>query len=501
MSVPSPFAVFLLALPHHSSLLPPPLPSFPLISFCLSFCLVSLQNWSEVLYINMYGCDQYPPSDYVPYTNSSILSISRYGDMLLSVCRHPEPRPLLASVLLISFILLCGFILVSLTVASVTSGINERLKELEVDGEEMHQQEAAEIATETKPEGQAHGGGHGHGKEQGEKGQDQSDSVVAVTDAPHGSPAPFHRSFSHLLRGEFLSRLPAVSGAVSPQQQQRSLLTHPEMLLMVLIQLWRKEELFLASTSTQPLVSPPSGHSRSAKYAATPSPTDTAGRALAGGGSLGACLRYVVYRLRVVCGESLSCVLAFGEGDVQAMSIHMRALTNHPLYKYLLAIAIASAALIEIISLEGTRQHGGQGQGQGQESEEKRMNVLLRVIQICLQIFFTGDVIAQVLSHYPSWESYFTQRWNQYDVSLILITWIPILATGLSSATQKYLGIPISPPPPLPPPPLPPLSLFVCLYVCPSVCHSLFFPSASASRSFLAPLSLLPVLSLCPQCS
>lgn len=62
--------------------------------------------------------------------------------MLLSVCKNPEPRPFLASMMFMSFILLCGFILVSLTVASVTSGINERLKELEVEGEEFHQQEA-----------------------------------------------------------------------------------------------------------------------------------------------------------------------------------------------------------------------------------------------------------------------------------------------------------------------------------------------------------------------
>lgn len=89
----------------------------------------------------MYGCDRYP-SDYVPYSNTSVLLIQRYGDMLLSVCKNPEPRPFLASMMFMSFILLCGFILVSLTVASVTSGINERLKELEVEGEEFHQQEA-----------------------------------------------------------------------------------------------------------------------------------------------------------------------------------------------------------------------------------------------------------------------------------------------------------------------------------------------------------------------
>jgi hypothetical protein len=61
--------------------------------------------------------------------------------MILSVCTNPQPRPILASVIFISFILLCGFILVSLTVASVTSGINERLKDLEI---EEGEQEPAE---------------------------------------------------------------------------------------------------------------------------------------------------------------------------------------------------------------------------------------------------------------------------------------------------------------------------------------------------------------------
>jgi hypothetical protein len=362
----------------------------------------------------MYGCDQYPPSDYVPYTNTSVLSIKRYGDMMLSVCQHPEPRPILASVILISFILLCGFILVSLTVASVTSGINERLKELEVEGEEIHQQEAEE-GQEQEQEGKGKGGP----QEQNIHGSQSSPAAPVPSGQPnHDSSMTVQRSFSHLLRGESASRLNPMThlhSNPSSATPHRSLLTHREMLLMVLIQLWRKEELFLASTQAT--------KSKSARY--TPTPAGSADGKRRNQNFNSVSTNYCLYRIEAVWVEALACFLAFQAADLRSMSIHMRAMTNHPLYKYLLAATIACAAMIEIVLLESDNASTG-------------FKYLLRLSQIFLQIFFTVDVMCQALSHYPSWESYFQQKWNQYDLALILITWIPILATGL--AIQKYLG-------------------------------------------------------------
>ena len=99
------------------------------------FQISTFDNWGAIMYINMYGCDRFP-SDYV-VLNGSLAdpvwpqeSYDRLGRMFMPLCSHPESFPVLAPILFISFVVVAGFILVSLTVAVVTSGINDRLEEL-----------------------------------------------------------------------------------------------------------------------------------------------------------------------------------------------------------------------------------------------------------------------------------------------------------------------------------------------------------------------------------
>jgi hypothetical protein len=90
------------------------------------------QEWEAVLYINMYGCNKnlniYEMDD---DNYDGPASFQAYGgEMFLPLCRRPEPRPLLSSLVFVTFILVCAFILVSLTLAAVTLGINERINEI-----------------------------------------------------------------------------------------------------------------------------------------------------------------------------------------------------------------------------------------------------------------------------------------------------------------------------------------------------------------------------------
>ncbi|CAE7656312.1 CACNA1F [Symbiodinium microadriaticum] len=88
------------------------------------------------MYINTYGCDKFPSQ----YVMSNITKGEdgyadeyyklRYGRMVLPVCNHPEAQPVLSTILFITFITLCGFILINITIAAVTAGINDRLDEL-----------------------------------------------------------------------------------------------------------------------------------------------------------------------------------------------------------------------------------------------------------------------------------------------------------------------------------------------------------------------------------
>mmetsp|Transcript_14746 Transcript_14746/g.22232 ORF Transcript_14746/g.22232 Transcript_14746/m.22232 type:complete len:1039 (-) Transcript_14746:356-3472(-) len=96
------------------------------------FELSTFDGWEKVLYVNMYGCD-YFPYFYVPGEDvdaSEPRSVDRIGEMFLPICDSPEPRPLVSALTFISFVLICGFILMSLTVAAVVGGIKDRLDEI-----------------------------------------------------------------------------------------------------------------------------------------------------------------------------------------------------------------------------------------------------------------------------------------------------------------------------------------------------------------------------------
>lgn len=87
------------------------------------------------MYINTYGCDKFP-SQYV-YSNVSNGTDGgdyyyklRYGRMFLPICTNPRAQPVLSSIVFITFITLCGFILINITIAAVAAGINDRLDAL-----------------------------------------------------------------------------------------------------------------------------------------------------------------------------------------------------------------------------------------------------------------------------------------------------------------------------------------------------------------------------------
>lgn len=86
--------------------------------------------------MNLYGCDKYQAFEYV-VVNSSYAGPfvrHRYGGMLLPICSKSHDRPILATLLFVSFTIFCGFILMNLTIAAVAAGIKDRLDELRKEG-------------------------------------------------------------------------------------------------------------------------------------------------------------------------------------------------------------------------------------------------------------------------------------------------------------------------------------------------------------------------------
>jgi voltage-gated sodium channel len=112
---------------------------------CLTFFqMTTFENWSTYYYVNVFGCDAFP-ADY-NYTPPAGIDINepiqtKFGDFYLPNCSHPKSRPLATSLVFISYEILAGLGVISMCLAAVAIGINERLNELRtisLYGESQH---------------------------------------------------------------------------------------------------------------------------------------------------------------------------------------------------------------------------------------------------------------------------------------------------------------------------------------------------------------------------
>lgn len=72
------------------------------------FRVVTLEDWTDVMYINMYGCDRYG------YDASSVVQ-----------CMTPKPQPVIAALYFVSFVLSGTMIILNLFIGVIMSGMAE----------------------------------------------------------------------------------------------------------------------------------------------------------------------------------------------------------------------------------------------------------------------------------------------------------------------------------------------------------------------------------------
>lgn len=75
--------------------------------------VVTFDNWADVMYVNMYGCDQYG-----------------YEGALSKECTNPKAAPLLAAVFFTSFIMIAGLILLNFVIGVVINSMDEMRSEM-----------------------------------------------------------------------------------------------------------------------------------------------------------------------------------------------------------------------------------------------------------------------------------------------------------------------------------------------------------------------------------
>ena len=86
-------------------------------SFLSLFRAVTLEDWTDLMYINMYGCDQYG------------------YDGLATECANPEASPVGAALFFVSFILIGTMVFLNLFIGVILSGMDEARDEADEEKE------------------------------------------------------------------------------------------------------------------------------------------------------------------------------------------------------------------------------------------------------------------------------------------------------------------------------------------------------------------------------
>ena len=101
------------------------------IAFVTLFRVATLEDWTDVMYINMYGCDKYQ-SIYVS-TDAAVASAT--ADIMYW-CEHPKAMPTVSAVFWVVFVLISAFIMLSLFIGAVTVSMGEMMEEVRREKEE-----------------------------------------------------------------------------------------------------------------------------------------------------------------------------------------------------------------------------------------------------------------------------------------------------------------------------------------------------------------------------
>ncbi|MEW7291907.1 ion transporter [Aquimarina sp. 2304DJ70-9] len=97
------------------------------------FRVITLEDWTDIMYINMYGCDSYG-----------------YGGGNEALCTNPSASPILASFFFVSFVLIGTMIVLNLFIGVIMNGMDEMKAETEIKArvERKNKEDGADLKNE-----------------------------------------------------------------------------------------------------------------------------------------------------------------------------------------------------------------------------------------------------------------------------------------------------------------------------------------------------------------
>ena len=103
------------------------------VSLLTLFQCCTLENWSEIMYINIYGCRDYPSTFLYSESDIDPQAWADLNDMYK--CTKPIAQPVVASIYMLSYVIIASFIMLSLFVGIVTMNMQDSLNEMRTESE------------------------------------------------------------------------------------------------------------------------------------------------------------------------------------------------------------------------------------------------------------------------------------------------------------------------------------------------------------------------------
>lgn len=101
------------------------------ISMLSLFRVVTLEDWTDIMYINMWGCDEYG-----------------YDESSIRACTNPQANPLLGAAFFVSFVLFGTMIILNLFIGVIMTGMDEAQAEAEREAKSALGEKAPTLSDE-----------------------------------------------------------------------------------------------------------------------------------------------------------------------------------------------------------------------------------------------------------------------------------------------------------------------------------------------------------------
>jgi len=421
------------------------------------FEMSTMEGWAMVLNINRLGCDSVPNSDYELRTNTSVLSIFRNGgEFFMPVCIQPTAQPFPATIVFLTYMVIVGFILTSITIGAISTGINERFDVLRSQQDALQLEEVDNASDASDKDGDSDNEGKDKDKGESRPGKGGKDSSL-ITGQDQADFATHHdiynkdESFEYSHEGNAIAMVNTSSkslGDLTGGSGNYSDLSDHEL---------KKSKLFVPPTLKYKSASHQQDQFsfRTVKRGETKEECDEEydifvtevnecldmirlERSVNQGGGSGA--RKINFSKRSTSnnylrGQLTKTVTGLKKSDlkfneIKSKNFHIlmykfKKIVYGDVYGFIMLMFILMAALFEIFTLSNPAE------------DLHNSDEVIYKVQLMIQLVFTLDIFLRFVAMFPRYHKFLLYQWNLFDFIIVMALWLPFMIDIL----EKYIRL------------------------------------------------------------